>query len=170
MSDQNTPPFVHDGQEFALVVFVGPETFRQSAEKFAVMVLGCFRSAEESNNFARKLVDSGYDKFDMYTVQTRQFLPLPPPPPQELNDVHYPDKLLNRILRAQREQAEMANTRFNKRLEGENQNDEKKMTKEEAEAKNLDNKPSGGVKCVIGKPLRTAPEGVDLTALQKLKL
>ena len=160
------PPLVFDGQEYALVIIVGPEGCAQKNKKFAFNVLGCFRTAEESHAHAKKLNQEGYDLFDLYTVQTRQFLPLPPPNPTEMEDVHYPDQLLDTIMGEQRKKVDHAEKNLQKNVmecanTAEHANEKaRKATAEERKA----------LKCVLGKPQTTPPEGVDISKMQKLKL
>ena len=160
------PPLVNDGQEFALVIIVGPECCAQKNKQWAFNVLGCFRTAEESHAFARKLNAAGYDAFDMFTVQTRQFLPLPPPPPNELEDVHYPDQLLNTIMTEQRKRIDHSEKSVQKSLcecsERADSHNQAVRKASEEEKKQL--------RVVLGQPQTTPPPNVDLSKMQKLQL
>lgn len=158
------PPLVNDGQEYALVVMVGPEHMPQKSKQFAFQVLGCFRTADESHAFAKRLNEAGYDHFDMYTVMTRAFIALPPPSPNELQDVHYQDKLLDTIMTAQRKNADHTEQEFQRKSA------ECLQISEDANAKARQTRKATAeeqksLKCSIGTPQSTPPVGVDIHKL-----
>ena len=169
MSSVDRPPLVYEGQQYALVIVVGPEGLGQRNKQFAFNVLGCFQTAEDSHRFAKRLNDAGYDMFDMYTVETRQFLPMPPPTAAELEDVHYGDQLLDAIMSEQRKKIDHSQKTIERNLEACSlQAEEARQKAQETRKATADERKN--IRCAIGEPRNTPPPGIEQSKIQKISL
>lgn len=157
-------PLVHEDQHFALIIAVGPEGLGQTAKQYAFNVLGCFRLAEEAHAFAKRLNEAGYDLFDMYVVGTRKFIPLPPPTPTDLEDVHYQDRLMDTIMGEQRKKVDRSERAMQQTVA---QYSEKAQKHNEGVRKATDEEKKQ-VRVVVGEPQSTPPAGVDASRIRKL--
>ena len=163
------PPLRNEKQRFALVVMVGPEALRQHCKDWAFNILGCFRTAEESNAFARKLQAAGYDSYDMYTVQTQEFITFPPPSTNELDDVQYSDKLLQSIMQEARKKRASSEDLVQRKAAEYNQTAEKAAKAAQTMRKATDEERKN-LRVRLGEPQTTAPEGVDMSQVIKMKV
>ena len=110
----NGPPIKVPGQEFALVVVIGPENCAQRNVKFAEIILGVFETEAECNEHTEKLFKRGYEFFDIHVVPLYKCLPLPPNTKQE--KVKFVDEELNQILGGYKRQEAFAQKALQDRI------------------------------------------------------
>jgi hypothetical protein len=108
--------FMPNGQNFALVSFVGPE-LRQKNDKFGMKIRGVFNTRDEADAHIRKI-----RRFDTYTdvflVDLGKWLLVPPPQnPLELEnaDVSYDQKFLQDLIGGHKKNQELAKAHFEER-------------------------------------------------------
>ena len=108
--------FLPNGQNFALVSFVGPE-LRQKNDKFGLKIRGVFGTRDEADAHIRKI-----RRFDTYTdvflVDLGKWLLVPPPSnPLELEgtDVSYDQKFLQDLIGGHKKNQQLATEHFEER-------------------------------------------------------
>tara|TARA_R110002072_G_scaffold34480_1_gene103083 strand:+ start:89 stop:664 length:576 start_codon:yes stop_codon:yes gene_type:complete len=103
------------GQNFACLSVVGPEC-PQKTDKFGIKIRGCFATAEEAANHAKRLQRDD-STFDIYVVDLYKWL-LIPPDPAAIQDTHYANDKLEEIMTKYRENQQMASKMFEERKRG----------------------------------------------------
>jgi hypothetical protein len=108
--------FLPNGQNFALVSFVGPE-LRQKNDRFGMKIRGVFNTRDEADAHIRKI-----RRFDTYTdvflVDIGKWLLVPPPQnPLELEgaDVSYDQKFLQDLIGGHKKNQDLAKAHFEER-------------------------------------------------------
>lgn len=71
--DMNAPL----GQKYAVLCVVAPTGCNQTCDQFGIKVFGCFPTLAEANAYCKELVKK-CDAFDYYTMETQQWVSLPP--------------------------------------------------------------------------------------------
>lgn len=100
------------GQRFALVSFVGP-SLNQKAEKYGLKIRGCFNTAEEAQAHVKQLMEVD-PLFDVYLVNMYEWL-LIPPDNTKIDDTHYQEDYLEKLISGYRQNQAEARKYFEQR-------------------------------------------------------
>lgn len=95
------PPLHVSGQNWALIIVLGPEGCTQRNVKYVETILGTFETEAECDEHAEKLWKLGYQWFDMHKVPMYKCLPFPPCTKPE--NVKYVEKEMNQIMQGYRQ-------------------------------------------------------------------
>lgn len=102
------------GQNFALVSFVGPpdSDMPQKADAWGIKIRGVFSSQEEAGQWAKKLQQED-SLFNIYVVDMYKWLHIPPP--SDIDDIHYQNEELEKLIQGHREAQRTGKLEFEKR-------------------------------------------------------
>ena len=98
-----------NGQNYALISIVSPSS-NQKYDEIAVKIKGCFDTIEHAKSWAAKLQQED-DTFDIFVVDMYSWLLLPPNL-EKIEDVHYRDDMLNKIIGGKIEEDRKAQSVF----------------------------------------------------------
>lgn len=125
---QEGPPLKVDGQNWALIVVLGPEGCTQRNVKFVETILGTFDTEAECDAHAEKLWQLGYQWFDMHKVPMYKCLPFPPN--TKVENVKYVEDEMNRIMQGYKNQEVYAQKALQDRVQKDRDSDHNEERKE----------------------------------------
>lgn len=104
------------GQNFALVSFVGPpeSNMPQKADAWGIKIRGVFSTQDEAGHWAKKLQEED-SLFNIYVVDMYKWLHIPPP--SDIDDVHYQNEELEKLIQGHREAQRAGKIAFERRRE-----------------------------------------------------
>ena len=102
------------GQNFALMSFVGPPEsgLAQTADAWGIKIRGVFSTQEEAGQWAKKLQQED-NLFNIYVVELYKWLHIPPP--SDIEDVHYQNEELEKLIQGHRDAQRSGKIAFEKR-------------------------------------------------------
>jgi hypothetical protein len=104
-------------QNYAIISYAGPKT-KPKCKEWAIRIYGTFSSLEEANSVAQRAIAKGFDVFDLHIIDIGYgFIPMPPPPDDEIESIVYRDSVLNEIMSRKHTEDVRSNERIQSRLE-----------------------------------------------------
>jgi hypothetical protein len=110
----NGPPLKVPGQNWALIIVLGPDACAQRNVKFVQVLLGVFDTEAECDDHAKKLWQLGYQWFDIHRIPLYRCMPYPPC--TKCENVKYVEDEMNEIMNGYRRQEVYAQQALQERI------------------------------------------------------